>query len=561
MAKSMQWAVAWLFILCALFVVNALAILVGLHVFAVTLPVVVILALVGLYWLGKLEGRPMPIRRLCVIGVAFLAAVVLFGNLSSLIWEYSNWGRGYYTEAIVALADGWNPIYTDVGNVSELSYRSSKALWYVDASLYAFLGHYEMAKCHTLLFAVPTFLLTQYGFRRLLGGHAKVAVLAALLSLVNPVAISQLFSFYGDAVLAYCVQCFLILTYLILNEGYLHSDLLTVLAMLWVFILHSQSSGLTAALVVGAGFLGIVAILYKKRAFRWLAIRAGLVVFVGFIILGFNPFVQNLVDTGNPFAMAFGSGAAEQARGLMPLILEGKTWFGKFLYSMMASPDIASLDHNLLLQQFTALFHSAYAQPDVPLRGFGFLGGLLLAAGVFCTLVTIAMPKRRALDSNAIYIDDDETDEEESATVDYVGVRTALLWLLLPVLLIALFTPTLWWARTVAVLWFVVPLAVVALATRCGDGRSHTAKLLLTAAFLNCALVAFSALPAAKMESDALKGYWQRMTTTTDLPSDADAQLHNEIVGAYPVWNDLKAHGEDTRIQHGIWTKIEGLMK
>ena len=298
LARSVAWACGWLFMLCVLFLVNAFAALVGLRVFSFTLPLVIVLSLVGLYWLGKIDGRPIRKRALVLMGVSFLAAVILCGYAVSVIWEHSNWGRGFYTEAIVQLAAGWNPIYDDAASVSEVVLRSGKAFWYVDASVYAFLGHYEMAKVHTLLFAVPAFLLARHCFVWLSDGRRRVATLAALLSLVSPVAISQVFSLYVDAALAFCIQSFLLLGYLILNEGYLHSDLLGVLAALWIFILHAQSGGLTAAFVLAASFFITVAVLYKKRAVRWLAIRAALVIFTGFVILGFNPYIQNLVDTG-----------------------------------------------------------------------------------------------------------------------------------------------------------------------------------------------------------------------------------------------------------------------
>ena len=555
LARSVAWACGWLFMLCALFLVNAFAALVGLRVFSFTLPLVIVLSLVGLYWLGKIDGRPIRKRALVLMGVSFLAAVILCGYAVSVIWEHSNWGRGFYTEAIVQLAAGWNPIYDDAASVSEVVLRSGKAFWYVDASVYAFLGHYEMAKVHTLLFAVPAFLLARHCFVWLSDGRRRVATLAALLSLVSPVAISQVFSLYADAALAYCIQSFLLLGYLILNEGYLHSDLLGVLAALWIFILHAQSGGLTAAFVLAASFFITVAVLYKKRAVRWLAIRAALVIFTGFVILGFNPYIQNLVDTGSLICKV------DVTSAYTPVILEGKTWFGRFLYGLIASPDVGSLNLNILLQQFTALFHSAYARADVPLRGFGFLGGLLIILGVVLTLVAIIAPRRRTVDDNAIYIDNEGEDEEEEEQPDYIGRRTAFLWFVLPLLAIALFfADDLVGAQR--------RLSLVHCAAGCHRfvhtsrrRRSGTAKLLLMAAFLNCALVAVSALPAAKVQSDTYQAHWQRMNTDTDLPTDEDAQLHNEIVSQFPAWNDLKRHGESAQEERAIWTKLEELVK
>lgn len=555
---AVQWGACWLLILCSLFVLCAFAALLHLPVMALSLPVCVVLSLFLFQKCAAHEGRPLKGRQLVMIAVAFIAATVVSGLVVSMIWEQSNWGRGFYTEAIVALAGGWNPIYDDAGQVSELVLRSNKAAWYVDASLYAFLGHYEMAKAHTLLFAVPTFLLTRHCFARLLRAHRRMATLAALLSLANPVAISQLFSFYSDAVLAYAVQCFLLLTYLILNEGYLRSDLLIVLAFLWTFILHSTSGGLRVALVLLVGFMVLACMLYQKQAIRWLAIRVAFVVFSAFVIVGFNPFIQNLVDTGSLLC------TIDIVTPSMPVILEGKTWLGKFIYSMMATPATDSLGMNILLQQLTALVNTAYAAPDVALRGFGFLGGLLIVVALVLILLAIFAPRHRGRDSNAIYVSDEEAaleEEEGEAEPDYMGRRLTLLWFLLPPLFIGLFTSSIWWARSVAILWWLIPLAVLALSSRRDDGRSHTAKLLLLAAFLNCAVFAFSAWPAAKMESSALEAYWSRMNDTTDLPSDEDAQLHNQFVTQFKSWNALKHNGEKEREDHAIWTKIEGIIK
>lgn len=554
--RSLQWGLGWLFILCNIFSFNACVALVSLHVYPITVPLVIIISLIGWRILTKHEGRAVPKRRLVLIGLGFLSAVVLFGYLVGIIWEYSHWGRGFYTEAILRLTEGWNPIYNSADDVSELILRSGKSFWYLDASLYAFLGHFEMAKSHTLLFAVPAFLLTRHGFSRLLGTRKRVATWAALLSLVNPVAISQLFSFYADAALAYAVQCFLFLVVCIVDEGYLHTDLLVVLSTLWLFILHAQSGGMRAALVLALGFFVLVAILYKRSALRWLAIRGGLVIFAGFVVLGFNPFVQNLVDTGSLLYKA------ELPFASIPVALEGKTWLGRFLYSLVASPDTASLDSNIILQQLTALFHSAYAQPDVAMRGFGAIGGLLILVSVVLVLISGFSPQQRTIEESAIYFDAEENETEgESEKGGYHGRRMTFFWLLVPVLTIALFTPTLWWARSIAVLWFVVPLAVMALASRRSDSRSGMARLLLMLAVLNVALVAISALPSAKLQSNTLQGYWQRMTTSTDLPSDEDAQLNNDIVANYPAWNGLKKNGEEAQSDRALWTKLEGLWR
>lgn len=547
--RAVQWAMAWLMMCCSLFVVNAVVVLFGLHVTAFSLPMAVVVALIALYWSSKLDGRAVNKKCLLIIGGTFMVATVLLGYVVSWVWEYSYWGRGFYTDAIVALTDGWNPIYEGAERVPEIVYRSGKAVWLMDASFYAFLGHYEMAKLHTLFFAIPTFLLARHCFIRCLEGHERLATLAALLLLLNPVALSQMFTYYDDAALAFATICFLMLAYLTLNEGYLHSDLLLTMAFLWVFILNMQMGGFRTAVVLGVSLLIFVAIFYKKQAVRWFAIRAGLVAMIGFVILGFNPYIQNWLDTGNPLH------ALNVTTAYMPWVLEGKTQLGQFFYSMVASPDMEVLQWNIVVQQLTAFVNSAYAAADVRLRGFGFIGGLLLVLAVLLLIVASILPKEQDTDEDGIYCS-----EEDNRYENYLSTRVVFLWLSLPVVALIIFSPTPWWARTIAVGWSFIPLAVVALCVRHGNGKSATAKLLLTAAFLNCALLAFSTLTAVTSSTVDMKGHWERMNSTA-LPSAEDARQHNEYIKNFKAWNTLKAKGEETREEKAIWTKIEGIVK
>ena len=556
--KSVQWAVAWLLILSSIFIVNTIVMLFGLHIFALSLPMCIIIALVLLQWSSRASQRPMQKSQLIKMGLVFLLAVILIGYFVALIWEYSFWGRGYFTEAIVALTKGWNPIYDGAHGLSELAYRSTKAVWYVDASIYSFLGHYEMAKSHTLLFAVPTFLLTRHCFEHLLDGKKRLATTLTVLSILNPVALSQVFTFYDDAVLAYAIQCFLVLVYLIVNEGYLHKDLLLTLSFLWIFIFHMQLEGLRAAFILAIAF-GILMIFYfKKEAIRWLSIRFGIVVLTAMTIVGFNPIMQNLLDRGNPFYIYIGEHAVHQAEEFMPVLLEGETWLGKFITSTFASPDPEMFHQNIILQQLTAIIHTCYAQPDVYLRGFGFFGGILILIALIFLVIAMFLPKYRAECETAVYLENGQ--EEISMTDDYMGIRAALLWFIIPIIAIALFTSTIWWARTVAILWLLIPLAIIALNKGKKNGKSFFAKLLLILAFTNCALVGASVVPTAVSYTNNMKGYWQRMSTE-ELPSAEDAKIHNEYITQFKSWQKLKAKGEADQEKKAVWTKIEGLVK
>lgn len=555
--RSVEWALGWLMICCALFVVNAVMALFGLHVTALSLPICVVVALLMLYWSGKVDGRLISKKRLLLIGITFMVATVLFGYVVSCVWEYSAWGRGFYTDAVVKLADGWNPIYAGKAGIDEIVYRSGKAVWTMDATFYAFLGHYEMAKLHTVMFAIPTFLLTRHFFVRLLEGEGRLATLAAVLLLMNPVAIAQVFTYYDDAVLAFLSVCFLILAYLTLNEGYLHCDFLLTMGVVWIFILNMQMGGLRTALILGIAFIVFVAFFYKKQAVKWLCIRAVLVVVVGFVIVGFNPFMQNLLDTGNPFCLLLGDHAINVTTAYMPWSIEGKSQLGQFFCSMLSSPDVNMLDKNILIQQLTALVNSAYAEPDVRLRGFGFFGGVLLVLALFFIVFSMFVRRKADTREDAIYL---EEEEEPHLYNNYLSERVAFLWMTIPIVFLSIFSATPWWARTIAVLWTLIPLAIVALCVRRGNTHSGMAKFLLIIALFNCALVTFSTVSAAASYTVDMKSHWERMSVA-ELPSAEDARKHNEYMKNFKSWNKLKGHGESERVKKAVWTKVENIIK
>ena len=166
------------------------------------------------------------------------------------------------------------------------------------------------------------------------------------------------------------------------------------MGFVWVFILNMQMGGLRTALILGLALIVFVAIFYKKQAVKWLCIRAAAVVTVGFAIVGFNPFMQNLLDYGNPFCLLFGDHAVNVTSAYMPWVFEGKTQLGQFIVSMLSSPDTAVLDLNIVLQQLTAVVNSAYAAADVRLRGFGFIGGALLLVALMLLVVSLLIRRK-----------------------------------------------------------------------------------------------------------------------------------------------------------------------
>ena len=141
-------------------------------------------------------------------------------------WIDCSWdGSTYHKFATGALKDGWNPIYESILSFSQnntyqlvnervmtWSEAYPKASWYIAANIYCITGNIECGKAYTLLFMAILFgCVYEYA-------KAKNIVwwkcgLIAFVSILNPVCLAQMVSYYLDGMAA-CVLIILIISLL-----------------------------------------------------------------------------------------------------------------------------------------------------------------------------------------------------------------------------------------------------------------------------------------------------------------------------------------------------------
>ena len=255
----------------------------------------------------------------------------------------------------------------------------------------------------------------------------------------NPVALAQLFSFYNDGMGASLMTAMLALTDLWRRRA--DRSLLLALAASIVILVNLKFTGLVYGVLLCAGL-----VLHARPPapaagpaleFRWFVGALAAAFALATLVLGFDPYVTNLLRKGHPFYPLMGQGAVDIINIQLAPEFHTLTRPTRFLISLFARAD----EHNVapaLKWPFSLAGNElrALGYPDLRIGGFGPLFGLsvLLAAA-------IALARR------------------------WLGVVVpARAWLLAALLVgIAFCNPALWWARYVPHLWL-LPVGLLAFA-------------------------------------------------------------------------------------------------
>ncbi|NHN31944.1 hypothetical protein [Paenibacillus agricola] len=423
----------------------------------------------GVAWMTvKMLHLEHPVR---YWGVALAASALLFVVcfwISGSFYDLSYDGQAYHQEAVIYLADGWNPVYDEA-----LSVPTGHSLWInhygraseiASAVMYKATGLIEHSKVFNLLLMVASFFLSLSALQALRpeGSITRAVVVAALFAL-NPVSIYQAFSFYVDGLLASSLLCLVALACLIFaRPGWL---LLSAYSAMMIFTMNIK---FTAIAYAGVLTIGLLVVLYMSEQFGRLkqlfkvAAVGGL---IGIFLVGYNPYVTNTLTKGNPFYPLAGEGAVDIFETFIPRNLETMNRFEQTVnsyFSVMAGNSSEKIPTQIKLPfTFTERELMAMSAPDAAVSGFGplFSGVLLLSI----ILLGLGFHYRKGA---------------AMAALGVIGILA----------ISAFVNPAAWWARYVPQFWL-IPLICVWL------GFSYKGNRLITStSWLLIAVIAINTL-------------------------------------------------------------------
>lgn len=374
--------------------------------------------------------------------LAFLIILTFSVLLSQSFYDISWDGQTYHQEAVIQLANGWNPFHQQhspdkVSDIWVAHY--AKSAWIYAAALYQVTHSIEASKAFSILFIISSFFLGTAALIHFPRIKLSQALVLSCLLAFNPVSIYQSLTFYVDGQQSSLLVSLLSLSYLlIVRADYLKFLSFNYLANICI-LANIKFTGLVYTSIL---IFSLIVWLLIKRNFQLtikVAILGSFSLLLGVVFIGYNPYITNTIYKGHPFYPLAGNNKLDIISTNIPQNFIGKNRLEKlFISTFSESSNTFTPKSSKLKIPFTVQDEELKSLSEYDLRVGGF-GSLFSGAIILSLLVCLT-----------------------SLSVDLSKTRTALL-IMSFLMASVLINPEAWWARYVSQLW-ILPLIVSILA-------------------------------------------------------------------------------------------------
>lgn len=391
-----------------------------------------------------------------VIICIYLFLILILPFAYSKTYDLTIDGNTYHKTAIAFIKNGWNPLYEDSIEFQEknpekiVSFKKEdrldkwidhypKATWIIAAVIYEFTGSIESGKCITLIFTIMLFIISYNCLSIILSRNR--ALVCSLLIALNPITLSQLFSYYVDSLMGIFFTIELLLLFMINPMKKQNIFIWIMLTSICAIFVNLKYTGLLASGVLAAVFYFYWLIKYHKEKDFWIRFRNITVHFIvvfsiAIFLVGSNSYVKNTIEHQNPLYPLIGKGKVDIITTMQPKSFNHKNMIEKFMISIFSKTENVTYTMKptpkLPFQVYKSELEALRAS-DVRIGGFGPLFGLV----IITTIIVLGY-------SLAIFI------KHEKKNIRYIT---------LPIIAIFLSMILLgenWWARYVPQLYLIV---------------------------------------------------------------------------------------------------------
>ncbi|MEO8612835.1 MAG: hypothetical protein ABI690_33380 [Chloroflexota bacterium] len=512
-----------------------------------------VLITAGIAWYGvwrffSTQRIRVWMTHLVVVTLIFTLATVL----ASQWLDTTRDGQGYHSEAILSLAEGWNPYRTDAPANTiypEWTGLFSKGAWVNAAVLYRLTGNVEAGKAFSMVLLLASLAVAYATFKTQPNLPARHAAILSFLLAFNPVSVYQLFSFYVDGQLASCLVILVCL--LLLLARHFDRLLLLALCMVALYIVNVKLNGAIYLSLLLGGY--VLWLWMQRRAERWWVL--GSLIVTGLIavgLVGYNPYISQYVReflaTGNPFYPTQWYELIQIDINTPVGLLNQNRWT-RLALSILSQSQVGLEPGTLKIPFFIfpqELLNFRY--PDTRLGGFGpfFSGGLILTA-----IIALAWLWRQRNVFAHI-----RSEFRQMSSAAFPGLIVFLL------LLNVLISDQGWWARYAPQLWMLPVLtAALALSSSLVWVRRSALALVFTL-FINvvlivCVYVALGVLDQSTLRQDLTQLQVQSVTTPIEVNFNRMPMTQWRFERwniAYRVTPDLPVCAEGQKVRNVVYS-------
>lgn len=357
---------------------------------------------------------------LAVCGLSLLANAITFDTTYDSI--------SYHKPTVELLSGGWNPVYDNISEVSPWTIHYARAQELLSASLVSCGFAIETSKAFNLIVFIGVWCLLYSAIRTTFYYFTtrQCGIISAVLML-NPVVLSQLFTFYNDFFL-YLEVISLISLFLLVLSKHRHKSLASLYWMLGAVTVLAINTKFTHFFFCGlVWFILFIYLVLKKNYKDLLPLLCVccLAFIAGILIVGYSPYITNYIHYNDPFYPLL-SNKVDIMTSNTPEFLRSDNRFTAFVKAQVSNP---SDSWSVLKGDFSV---SDLIQPSADSRTMGF--GFFFFIIFLCSIILMILSKT----SFKLWT-----------------------WFLLALLPITFFSQS-WWARYIPMPWATAAIAIIA---------------------------------------------------------------------------------------------------
>lgn len=391
------------------------------------------------FWVARQEDIHLSAIIWIVSTLIVFILVCLY--VAAAFYDISWDGMAYHQEAIIHLAEGWNPFYQGLDDkVAHAVWirHYPKAAWIFSAASYLVTGDIESGKAYQLLLGWAAFLLVFSAALRIRQLSIPFALLISIVAVTNPVAIYQSLGFYVDGAMSSLLTAMVALSVLILFRPSVFFAVF--LGAIGILAINLKFTGIPYFSIIGIGLLGIAAMSKNFMAARLAIFSIVGGVILGAAVIGYDPYVTNTITHGHPFFPLRGENAIDIMSHVTPRPLLHMGRIEKLAFSLFheSSNDLNPTSNLKFPLTLASREIGAFTGSETRLGGWGPLFGGILILGIVAFIGLLALHKQR------------QVGWLTSAAVTVLIASVVL-------------NPEAWWARYTPQLWLVPLVLSVAL--------------------------------------------------------------------------------------------------
>lgn len=376
-------------------------------------------------------------------------------------------GNFYHKTAIGLIKEGWNPLYQNAADFCEKSDSEiedkgqflwidhyPKASWNFAASIYAITNNIESGKVITLLLLISLSCLTYSYF-----SEKKLkkwqSILLAVIIAINPIAMSQLFSYYVDSIMGLSLYGIILFLIMITDKNYTllsKKEKWIGLACEIILCMNIKFTGVYFAAIFSLMFYALWIIeLRKEENFAkkvWkITLNFIIIVIIGIGIVGSSTYIKNTIDHKNPLYPLMGKGKVDIVTTMQPESFGYKNRVIKLIESTFAISEnitYTSGDSPKFKIPFSIAENEInnIAIPDIRIGGYGiFFGGIVIFSIIILAYSLILIAKK-----------------EKKLFNNFIAIIAGII-------LSTLFMSEAWWARYSPQLYLIPILSLIGIFT------------------------------------------------------------------------------------------------